>query len=80
MGKDGDLAFTGREEVIGHPGKKFLSSPVAICRTESGTELRMGTKLCLIGENSGNYELNIPVRDENGLLKYKRDTTTGRVC
>jgi len=69
-----DLAFSGREEVIGYPGERFLVVTSASCRTESGTELRMGTKLFLLAENNGNYDFNLPFRDENGLLKYKRDT------
>ncbi len=69
-----DLAFSGREEVNGYPGDRFLVITGASCRTGSGTELRMGTKLRPLAENNGNYDFNLPVRDEDGLLKYKRDT------
>lgn len=68
-----DLAFTGREEAIGYPGKKFLVVTCTSCRTESGAELQMGAKLWLIGKDSGYYEFNIPARDDKGELILKRD-------
>lgn len=34
----------------------------------------MGTKLRFLAENDGDYDFNLPVRDEDGLLKYKKDT------
>lgn len=72
--KMNDLAFAGREEVVGYPGDRFLVVTSASCRTESGTEVRMGTKLRFLAENDGDYDFNLPVRDEDGLLKYKKDT------
>ncbi len=69
-----DLAFSGRKEVIGYPGESFLVVTSASCKTGSGTELRMGTKVRPLAENNGFYEFNLPVRDEDGLLRYRMDT------
>jgi monofunctional glycosyltransferase len=74
--KTNDLAFSGREEVSGYPGESFLVVTSVNCRTGSGAEAPLGAGLRLLARKEGYYEFDLPVRGENGGLKYVRDTIT----
>lgn len=69
-----DLAFCGREEISRNPGESFLVVTSANCRAGSGAEVRMGARLRLLARKEGYYEFDLPVRGEDGLLEYIRDT------
>lgn len=71
--KTSDLAFTVRAVAIDYPGDKFLVVTHSSWRTESGTNLQMGTRMILTGKSSNFYEIDIPARDDKGELILKRD-------
>lgn len=72
--KTNDLAFSDCEEVSGYPGGSFLVVTGAVCSTGSGAEVCLGDRLRLLARKDGYYEFDLPVRGENGRLKYIMDT------
>lgn len=68
-----DLALTDRMQAMEYPGEQFLVVTSPNCRTESGEELHMGTKVSFSGKHLDYYEIKIPVRDKNGKLEFQND-------